>query len=112
MTQLSFQIFLMLRFYIPELNRYGRDCFLCNCKKKYVGKIYNNTITTNGILIVLKQPKVININRITCEGIYNNGDETDYKYYPSNFCQQMYDWMVKHKGEYKLHNTDKTYYPF
>lgn len=106
MTQLGFQIFLMLRFYIPELNRYGQDCFVLNCKKQYIGKIYNNTINSEGILIVLKKEKITDINRVTCEGIYNNGDETDYKYYPNNFFKLMYDWMEKNKGKYKLNSTN------
>jgi len=105
-TAISFQTFLLLRSYIPELKRYGNTRFLNNCKKQYIGKYYNSPRFSKGILIVSKQTKMTDLNLINCVDIYNNGDETDYRYYPKNFFKLMYDWMEKNKGKYKLNSTN------
>ena len=110
-TQLSYQIFLMLRFYIPELNSYGRTCFVPYCKKNYLGKHYNDSYGTEGVPIALKPIRNSKHLIISCDDIYKFGDELDYRYYPSNFFKLMYDWMVKNKGKYKVNST-KIYEPY
>jgi hypothetical protein len=111
-TSLSFQVFLMLRFYLPDLDRYGRTCFVPYSERNNLGKQYNDSFGTEGVPIALKPIRNAKHLIISYKEIYEFGDELDYRYYPNNFCQQMYDWMVKHKGKYKLRNTDKTYDPF
>jgi hypothetical protein len=111
-TQLSFQAFLMLRFYLPDLDRYGRTIFVPYSKKNNLGKQYNDSFGTDVVPIALKPIREYKHQVISYEDIYEFGDDLDYRYYPSNFCQLMYKWMVKHKGKYKLRNRDKTYDPF
>jgi len=110
-TQLSYQIFLMLRFYIPELNSYGRTYFVPYCKKNYLGKHYNDSYGTEGVPIALKPIRNSKHLIISCDDIYKFGDELDYRYYPSNFFKLMYDWMEKNKGKYKVNST-KIYAPY
>ena len=111
-TPLSFQVFLMLRFYLPDLVRYGSTIFFFYCKDNFLGKLYDDAISPKEVPIALKTSRNLKHPTFSCEDIYEFGNDFDYRYCPSNFCQQMYDWMVKHKGEYKLRNTDKTYDPF